>query len=140
MNEIRVDSRAVLQEHLFADSWNEDLGRHRSNCALRGRSTRTTDLATSLLRLGGVLFPELEGLTQWVTRYAAPPAHPKAHLGTRAKQGSLTTPTQPSGYSEKTHVSVADVCKRSRARRVPKALKYPAVRAALRPGASAASP
>ena len=40
-----------LQDQLFADSWNEQLGLHRSNFAFRGRSSADDDLSTSLARL-----------------------------------------------------------------------------------------
>jgi FRG domain len=53
MDEVRVDSWAELQEVLFADSWNEQLGLHRSNFAFRGRWDSADDLATSLAHLGG---------------------------------------------------------------------------------------
>ena len=43
----------MLQEELFAGSWNEELGLHRSNFAYRGRWDADDDLATSLLKLGG---------------------------------------------------------------------------------------
>ena len=38
MREIRVGSGAELHERLFEDSWQESLGRHRSNFAYRGRA------------------------------------------------------------------------------------------------------
>ena len=38
MREIRVESWAELHERLFEDSWQERLGRHRSNFAYRGRA------------------------------------------------------------------------------------------------------
>ena len=53
MEEIRVSSWSELHEQLFADSWNERLGLHRSNFAYRGRWDADDDLATSLLKLGG---------------------------------------------------------------------------------------
>jgi hypothetical protein len=53
MEEIRVTTWAELQEHLFADSWNRELQRHRANYAFRGRGDAADDLATSLLKLGG---------------------------------------------------------------------------------------
>ena len=53
VEEIRVESWAELQEHLFADSWNEELKRHRSNFAYRGRWNAADNLLTSLARLGG---------------------------------------------------------------------------------------
>ena len=50
MEEIRVQSWAELHEQLFADSWHEGLGRHRSNFAFRGRWDAGDDLSTNLLR------------------------------------------------------------------------------------------
>jgi len=49
--EIRVESWAELHERLFEDSWQERLGRHRSNFAYRGRALATEGLETSLQRL-----------------------------------------------------------------------------------------
>jgi hypothetical protein len=51
--EIRADSWTELHELLFADSWNEALGLHRSDYAFRGRWDAGEDLVTSLIRLGG---------------------------------------------------------------------------------------
>jgi FRG domain len=53
VEEIRVSNWAELQEQLFADAWQPDLGRFRSNFAFRGRNDAAEDLRTSLLRLGG---------------------------------------------------------------------------------------
>jgi hypothetical protein len=53
MDEILVASWAELHEQLFADSWNEELGLHRSDFAFRGRADAADDLGTSLVRLGG---------------------------------------------------------------------------------------
>jgi hypothetical protein len=53
MEEVRVDGWLELQELLFAESWNEELGRHRSNFAFRGFPDADGDLATSLAKLGG---------------------------------------------------------------------------------------
>jgi len=53
MDEIRVKSWGELQERLFADSWNDELRRHRSNFAYRGRPLASEDLTTSIVRLGG---------------------------------------------------------------------------------------
>jgi FRG domain len=53
VDEIRASSWAELQEVLFADSWQPDLDRFRSNFAFRGRNDAAEDLATSLQRLGG---------------------------------------------------------------------------------------
>ena len=53
MRETRVESWSELHERLFEDSWQERLGRFRSNFAFRGRSSAGEGLATSLIRLGG---------------------------------------------------------------------------------------
>jgi hypothetical protein len=53
MEEVRVASWTELQEQLFAGSWNEQLGLHRSNYAFRGRWDAADDLATSLAEVGG---------------------------------------------------------------------------------------
>ena len=53
MKEVRVESWIELHEQLFADTWNEELGLHRSDFAFRGRDDAHDDLATSLARLGG---------------------------------------------------------------------------------------
>ena len=53
MDEIHVESWSDLQERLFAEAWQEDLARHRSNFAFRGRSDAEEGLETTLLRLGG---------------------------------------------------------------------------------------
>jgi hypothetical protein len=57
--EIRVDSWAHVQELLFADSWNSELRRFRSNYVFRRLSDESFDLKTSLMRLGGP-FEQLE--------------------------------------------------------------------------------
>lgn len=53
MNDLIVSSWAQLQEELFADSWNEELGRFRSRYAFRGLSDAEYRLETTLTRLGG---------------------------------------------------------------------------------------
>lgn len=53
MEELRVSSWGELHHELFADSWNEELGLHRSDFAFRGRADAADDLGTSLIRLGG---------------------------------------------------------------------------------------
>ena len=71
MNEHRVDSWTELQELLFADTWNPQLGLHRSNFAYRGRCSARDDLTTSIVRLGGDA-AELEGqLMRAFRKYAA---------------------------------------------------------------------
>ncbi|BCR06819.1 hypothetical protein DESUT3_38880 [Desulfuromonas versatilis] len=53
MNQVRIGSWNELQDQLFADSWNPDLGRFRSRLAFRGLSDAGYPLATTLERLGG---------------------------------------------------------------------------------------
>jgi FRG domain-containing protein len=53
IEERTVESWSELQETLFEGSWNEPLGRHRSDHAFRGRERAVDDLSTSLARLGG---------------------------------------------------------------------------------------
>jgi hypothetical protein len=53
VEEIRAESWTHLHELLFADSWHEQLARHRSNFVFRGEASRSSSLATSLQRLGG---------------------------------------------------------------------------------------
>jgi hypothetical protein len=59
MNEIRVRSYDELQKELFADSWNNEIGRFRSRFAFRGLSDARYTLKTTLMRLGGK-YAELE--------------------------------------------------------------------------------
>ncbi|MBW2476976.1 MAG: FRG domain-containing protein, partial [Deltaproteobacteria bacterium] len=53
MNELRVNTWTELQEALFTDSWEPELGRYRSRHAYRGLSTEQYELKTTLARLGG---------------------------------------------------------------------------------------
>jgi hypothetical protein len=53
MPDHRVSSFSELAERLYADSWQPNLGRFRSNLAFRGMQNATADLTTSLARLGG---------------------------------------------------------------------------------------
>jgi hypothetical protein len=76
VEEIRAESWAELHEQLYADSWNEELGLHRSNHAFRGRWDAADDLGTSLRRLGGNS-ATLEGhLLRSFRKYAARDAVP----------------------------------------------------------------
>ena len=52
-NDIVVASWTELNDQLFADAWDEALGRFRSRFAYRGMPDRRYDLTTSLMRLGG---------------------------------------------------------------------------------------
>ncbi len=53
MEEIKVHSWDELQKELFAQSWNEKIGRFRSRFAFRGLSNKEYRLETTLMRLGG---------------------------------------------------------------------------------------
>ena len=76
MEEIRAESWLELHELLYNDSWNEELGLHRSNFAFRGRWDADDDLGTSLRRLGGNS-AALEGhLLRNFRKYAASDAVP----------------------------------------------------------------
>jgi len=59
MNEKVVRTWNELQQELYEDSWNADLGRFRSRCAFRGLSDIGYRLETTLIRLGGK-YVELE--------------------------------------------------------------------------------
>ena len=59
MNRMRVSSWNELQDSLFEESWNPELGRFRSRFAFRGQSDARYPLETTLIRLGGE-FAELE--------------------------------------------------------------------------------
>jgi hypothetical protein len=76
MEELRVETWLELQEQLFADTWNEELGMYRSDFAYRGRRDARDDLATTLVRLGGDA-AALEGhLIRNFRKYAAADAVP----------------------------------------------------------------
>src|SRR4051794_27631789 len=76
MGEIRVSSWSELHERLFDDSWNEELGRHRSNFAFRGRWDAAENLVTSLTRLGGEARTLERHLLRNFRKYAASDAVP----------------------------------------------------------------
>ena len=59
MRETRAESWLHLQELIFAEGWNETLGRFRSNLVYRGEGRAANELTTSLQRLGGP-YPDLE--------------------------------------------------------------------------------
>ncbi|MBN1326704.1 MAG: FRG domain-containing protein [Candidatus Cloacimonetes bacterium] len=52
-NIVRTNGWNDLQDKLFEDSWNPDLGRFRSRFAFRGLSDEKFKLETTLMRLGG---------------------------------------------------------------------------------------
>ena len=53
MEERRAETWLELQQLLFADTWNEELGLFRSSYAYRGGSDAGADLSSGLVRLGG---------------------------------------------------------------------------------------
>lgn len=75
MNERRVETWMELQDLLFEDSWNDELGLFRSSHAYRGASDASADLRSGLVRIGGD--PELERqLMRAFRKYAAQDAVP----------------------------------------------------------------
>ena len=75
-NDIVVDSWSELLDELYADSWQENIRRHRSKYAFRGLSSSEYDLKTSLTRLGGD-FRSLEfHLIRNFKKYSRLPATP----------------------------------------------------------------
>ena len=75
MNERRAESWLELQELLFADSWNDELGLFRSSYAYRGGSSASDDLSSGLVRLGGDAELERQ-LMRAFRKYAAQDAVP----------------------------------------------------------------
>jgi FRG domain len=71
VDDIRVANWNELHEQLYADSWNEELGLHRSNFAFRGRPLADEDLTTSLARLGGDTTAIERPLLRHFRKYAA---------------------------------------------------------------------
>jgi hypothetical protein len=53
VNDVRAESWTHLQELLYEGSWQGDIGRFRSDFAFRGLQDASSDLSTSLVRLGG---------------------------------------------------------------------------------------
>jgi FRG domain len=71
----RAESWPELQELLFADSWNDELGLFRSSFAYRGCSDAASDLTSGLARLGGGTGLERQ-LMRAFRKYAAAGAVP----------------------------------------------------------------
>ena len=70
MQEITVTSWAHLQDELFEDAWNSDLGRFRSRYAFRGLSDSHYRLETTLIPLGGHYAPLEPHLLRNFKKYA----------------------------------------------------------------------
>jgi hypothetical protein len=68
--DIRVKSWAELNEVVFNDAWNQDLGRYRTPFAFRGLSDIDHDLKTSLIRLGGPYVQLEQALLRNFKKYA----------------------------------------------------------------------
>jgi hypothetical protein len=71
----RAESWLELQELLFADTWNDELGLFRSSFAYRGCSNADSDLTSGLRRLGGGTGLERQ-LMRAFRKYAAADAVP----------------------------------------------------------------
>jgi hypothetical protein len=69
--EIRVESWAELQERLFADAWQEELGLFRSHFAFRGCGDAGVDLSSALARLGRDADTRERHLVRNFRKYAA---------------------------------------------------------------------
>lgn len=74
MREIRPEGWPELQEALFAEAWDERIGRHRATTAFRRRGDAAEPLTTSLQRLGGELAGVERHLLRNFRKYAAGPA------------------------------------------------------------------
>ncbi|MEA2574394.1 MAG: hypothetical protein QOH93_1692 [Chloroflexia bacterium] len=77
MQEIVPQSWAELLDRLYEESWNERLGRFRSNFAYRGMQDARFDLTTTLVRLGGDYPRHEEDLLRNFRKYA----HKQAAMG-----------------------------------------------------------
>ena len=77
MRETRVESWLELQELIFAESWNERLGRFRSDLVYRGENRAANELTTSLQRLGGPYSDLERHLLRNFRKYAHRDAVPK---------------------------------------------------------------
>jgi hypothetical protein len=73
LDAVRVSTWTELNQCLYEGSWQEELGRFRSNFAFRGVAAADEDLTTSLVRLGGAANGLESHLVRNFRRYA--PAH-----------------------------------------------------------------
>lgn len=70
MEDVRVSSWTELNERMYEGSWNEPLGRFRSNLAFRGMPDASYDLETSLQVMGGAYERHEEDLLRNFRKYA----------------------------------------------------------------------
>jgi hypothetical protein len=77
LEDVIVTSWNDLQERLYEGSWNEGMGRFRSNFAFRGMQNAGFNLSTSLVRLGGEYERHEDDLLRNFRKYA----HHKAAMG-----------------------------------------------------------
>jgi FRG domain len=77
MRETRAESWLELQEVLFDEGWNAELGRFRSNFVYRGEGRTANELTTSLQRLGGPYARLERHLLRNFRKYAHRDAVPK---------------------------------------------------------------
>jgi hypothetical protein len=80
MEDIRVSTWSELHDHLFADAWQEQLGRFRSPYAFRGLPDVRYDQRTTLMRLGGEYAALERPLLRTFRRYAPRDAVPDDSL------------------------------------------------------------
>jgi hypothetical protein len=77
VEDIVVTSWNDLQDRLYEQSWNDRMGRFRSNFAFRGMQNAVFNLSTSLTRLGGEFEKHEDDLLRNFRKYA----HHKAAMG-----------------------------------------------------------
>jgi hypothetical protein len=76
VNDVRASSWVELQERLFGGVWHEELARHRTSYAFRGRGDASEDLSTSIARLGGDARALERHILRAFRKYAASDAVP----------------------------------------------------------------
>lgn len=69
-NDVVITSYSHLIEELYAESWQPDIGRFRSNYAFRGLSNMDYELTTTLIRLGGNYYDLEAHLLRNFVKYA----------------------------------------------------------------------
>jgi hypothetical protein len=70
ISECVVDSWESLTRELYADSWQQALGRHRLRRAFRGQCDRRQALTTSLMRMGGQFWRVEAAMLRAFRKYA----------------------------------------------------------------------